>query len=77
MSSSSLFFFIQIPEGFASVSLGPAVSASGPAREMLLTGRAITAEEAAASGIVTRVVWPDKIMEEIVPRYETLEICMS
>ncbi len=62
----------QIPEGFASVGLAPAMAASGAAREMVLLGREISAEEAAACGIVTRVVWPDKVMEEVVPRMEEL-----
>ena len=37
-----------------------------------MLGRGMTADEAASCGIITRVVWPDKIMEEIVPRMESM-----
>jgi len=59
----------QIPEAFASATLfDGSRGSSGPLREMLLTGRQISAGEAFQAGIVDRVVWPDRVMEEIVPR---------
>jgi enoyl-CoA hydratase/carnithine racemase len=41
--------------------------------EILLFGKTATATEAVRYGLVSSVVWPDKFLEEIVPRVETLE----
>ena len=41
--------------------------------EMLLLGKTITASEATNAGLVSSVVWPDKFLEEIVPRMELFE----
>ena len=60
----------QIPEAFASVTMANSPSAL---RELILLGRTITASEACSYGLISSVVWPDKFLEEIVPRMELLE----
>ena len=60
----------QIPEAFASVTLANSPSAL---RELILLGRTISASEACSYGLISSVVWPDKFLEEIVPRMELLE----
>eukprot|EP00095_Tigriopus_kingsejongensis_P001331 snap_masked-scaffold1962_size23816-processed-gene-0.4 protein:Tk01331 transcript:snap_masked-scaffold1962_size23816-processed-gene-0.4-mRNA-1 annotation:"chromodomain y-like protein" len=57
----------QIPEGFASETMDSLAFS-----EMVLLGRGKTAEEAKALGLVTEVIWPDKLFEEVVPRLEAL-----
>lgn len=54
----------QIPEACASLLL-PLAS---PVREMLLTGRALTAQELVTLGVVTQAFFPGRLMEEVVPR---------
>lgn len=60
----------QIPEAFASVTMANSPSAL---RELILLGRTISASEACSYGLISSVVWPDKFLEEIVPRMELLE----
>ena len=60
----------QIPEGFASHSF---VAGHLALNEILLFGKTATASEAVRYGLVSSVVWPDKFLEEIVPRVEMLE----
>ena len=61
----------QIPEAFASVTMANSPSAL---RELMLLGRTMTASEAGSYGLVsTPTFWPDKLLEEIVPRMELLE----
>ena len=61
----------QIPEAFAS-HVFPFHN-RGILNEMLLLGKTITASEATNVGLVSSVVWPDKFLEEIVPRMELFE----
>lgn len=61
----------QIPECFASHSL---VAGHLALNEILLFGKTATASEAVRYGLVSSVVWPDKFLEEIVPRVEALQI---
>lgn len=61
----------QIPEAFASVTM--AGTGHHSLSEMFLLGRVLTAQEAKDKGLVSAVVWPDKFLEEIVPRIEVLE----
>ena len=61
----------QIPEAFASVTFG--CTSAAPLAEAILLGRSITATEANKCGLVSSVIWPDKFLEEIVPRLEALE----
>ena len=60
-----------IPECFASQSFASAGHLA--MNEILLFGKTVTATEAVSLGFVSSVVWPDKFLEEIVPRVETLE----
>ncbi len=60
----------QIPEGFASHSC---IAGHLALNEILLFGKIATASEAVRYGLVSSVVWPDKFLEEIVPRVEMLE----
>ncbi len=59
----------QIPEAFASVALATAPGLS----EAVLLSRSFTATQAHSFGLVSHVVWPDRFLEEIVPRIEVLE----
>ena len=61
----------QIPEAFAS-HVFPSHNRT-ILNEMLLLGKAITASEASSFGLVSSVIWPDKFLEEIVPRMELFE----
>ena len=61
----------QIPEAFASHVIPSNSRASF--NEMLLLGRTITATEAKGFGLVSSVIWPDKFLENIVPRMELFE----
>ena len=65
----------QIPECFASHTL--AASGHLAINEILLFGKTATASEAVNLGLTTSVVWPDKFLEEIVPRVEMLEMMSS
>jgi len=60
----------QIPEAFATHTVFQNQLA---ASKMLVFGKTVTAEEAAGFGLVSDVVWPDKFLEEIVPRIEQFE----
>ena len=61
----------QIPEAFASHVFPSNSRASF--NEMLLLGKTITATEAKGFGLVSSVIWPDKFLENIVPRMELFE----
>jgi enoyl-CoA hydratase/carnithine racemase len=60
----------QIPEAFASVTFSQSAAALS---EVLLLGRSVTASEANRHGLVSSVIWPDRFLEEIVPRIELLD----
>lgn len=60
----------QIPECFPSYSLP---SGHLAINELFLFCKTATASEAVRYGLVSTVVWPDKFLEEIVPRVEMLE----
>ena len=40
--------------------------------QVILLGRGMTASEAKEKGLVSDVIWPDRFLEDIVPRLETL-----
>ena len=42
--------------------------------EMIFMGHTLTAAMAEKAGLVTSVIWPDKFLEEIIPRMESLEV---
>jgi len=54
----------QVPEACASVLLPMA----SPVREMLLLGRALSAQELVTLGLVTQSFFPGRLMEETIPR---------
>jgi len=54
----------QVPEACASVLLPTA----SPVREMLLLGRALSAQELVTLGLVTQSFFPGRLMEETIPR---------
>jgi len=56
----------QIPEGAASATLG--TTRGGPLNDMLLMGRALTADQMREQGIVSQVFFPGRLMEEAIPR---------
>jgi len=61
----------QVPEAFANHTFFR--NSRLASSKMLMFGKTVTAEEAASFGLVSDVVWPDKFLEEIVPRIEQLE----
>jgi chromodomain protein Y len=58
----------QVPEACASVLLPMA----SPVREMLLLGRALSAQELVTLGLVTQSFFPGRLMEETIPRLDSL-----
>ena len=64
----------QIPEAFVS-HIFPSNNRAG-LNEMLLLGKCITATEAKEFGLVSSVIWPDRFLENIVPRMEMFENMM-
>ena len=60
-----------MPEGFASQTFSP--DNRMLINEMMLLGKTITASHAQNVGLVSSVIWPDKFLEEIVPRMELFE----
>ena len=61
----------QIPEAFPSQRFLSNIHSN--LNEMLLLGKEITATEAKEYGLVSSVIWPDRFLENIVPRLELLE----
>lgn len=61
----------QMPEGYWAQN---SLSTSAIWQEMLYCGQAMTASMAQSAGLVCSVVWPSKILEEILPRLESLEM---
>ncbi len=57
-----------MPEGFATYTKIANMT------EMLFMGQTLTAFMAEKAGLVNSTIWPDKFMEEVVPRMEILEV---
>lgn len=60
-----------IPEGGITLTL-PQVVGSSVATEMFLQGRRLTAEQALRCGLVSEVLWPTSLMNEVMPRLENI-----
>lgn len=56
----------QVPDGGATLTL-PYMLGHTATSELLLNCRKLTANEALKCGLVTRVLWPDRFMEELIP----------
>ncbi|KAJ1529136.1 hypothetical protein ONE63_005946 [Megalurothrips usitatus] len=56
----------QVPEGGATLTL-PYMLGHTATSELLLNCRRLTANEALQFGLVTRVLWPDRFLEELIP----------
>lgn len=56
----------QVPEGGATLTL-PHLLGHTATSELLLNCRKMTSNEALQCGLVTRVLWPDRFMEELIP----------
>ncbi|XP_033104331.1 chromodomain Y-like protein 2 [Anneissia japonica] len=61
----------QVPEGSSSVTF-PAIMGHALANEMLIGGRKLTALEAYACGLVSHVFWPTSLMQEVIPRVQSI-----
>ncbi|KAG8189922.1 hypothetical protein JTE90_009065 [Oedothorax gibbosus] len=60
-----------IPEGGVTLTLPQVVGAS-VASEMFLQGRRLTAEQACRYGLVSEVLWPTQLMNEVIPRLKAI-----
>ncbi|KFM72016.1 Chromodomain Y-like protein, partial [Stegodyphus mimosarum] len=60
-----------LPEGGITLTL-PQLVGAGVATEMLLHGRRLTAEQALRHGLVSEVLWPTHLMNEVMPRIQTI-----
>ncbi|XP_034250761.1 uncharacterized protein LOC117651111 isoform X2 [Thrips palmi] len=56
----------QVPEGGATLTL-PHLLGHTATSELLLNSRKMTSNEALQCGLVTRILWPDRFMEELIP----------
>ncbi|KAG8225530.1 hypothetical protein J437_LFUL006069, partial [Ladona fulva] len=61
----------QVPEGAAVLTL-PLLLGNAVTSELLFGSRRLTATEAVHHGLVTRVLWPDKFQEELIPNVEAI-----
>jgi len=55
---------VGVPPGFGATQRLPRLVGLGKAKELILTGEMVDAEEAAAMGLVNRVCEPDRLMDE-------------
>ncbi|GFT70411.1 chromodomain Y-like protein [Trichonephila clavipes] len=60
-----------VPEGGITLTL-PQVVGSSVATEMLLQGRRLTAEQACRCGLVSEVLWPTSLLNQVMPRLEKI-----
>ncbi|XP_055952351.1 uncharacterized protein LOC129988211 isoform X2 [Argiope bruennichi] len=60
-----------LPEGGATLTL-PQVIGTSSAAEMFLQGRRLTADEAKRCGLVSEVLWPTSLMNDVMPRLEKI-----
>ncbi|GFQ99283.1 chromodomain Y-like protein, partial [Trichonephila clavata] len=60
-----------IPEGGITLTL-PQVVGSSVATQMLLQGRRLTAEQACRCGLVSEVLWPTSLLNQVMPRLEKI-----
>ncbi|GBM02614.1 Chromodomain Y-like protein [Araneus ventricosus] len=60
-----------LPEGGATLTL-PQVVGTSAAAELFLQGRRLTADEAKRCGLVSEVLWPTSLMNDVMPRLERI-----
>ncbi|XP_054719725.1 uncharacterized protein LOC129229440 [Uloborus diversus] len=60
-----------VPEGGLSLTL-PQVIGSGRACELLLQGRRFTAAQGLSYGFVSEIMWPTRLMNDLIPRLDNL-----
>uniref|UniRef100_A0A8W8JSJ2 Chromo domain-containing protein n=1 Tax=Magallana gigas TaxID=29159 RepID=A0A8W8JSJ2_MAGGI len=63
----------QTPEGCASYTLPQSVGMA-MANELLLGGRKVTAIEACQLGLVSQVLWPTSMMQEVIPKIQNIAL---